>query len=564
MTQPEALDVLKTGANVFLTGAPGAGKTYVLNGYISWCREAKLKVATTASTGIAATHIGGVTIHSWSGIGIADTLSAHDIDRIASREMVVKRIRRAHVLVIDEISMLGGQVLEMVDRVCKAVRQSAEPFGGLQTVVVGDFFQLPPITRKGEEARFAFQSVAWEEARFLVCYLSEQYRHNDELLSSLLSSLRRGEVDQTHYTLLAQQTDIAYENIVPTRLFAHNKEVDERNERELRTLPSKEYTYTMTSHGNQQIAQSLMKSCLSPETLVLKREAMVMCTKNNFDAGFANGTLGRVCDFEPDNGYPVIETGDGRHITIEPMSWSVTEEGKVRAEIIQVPLRLAWAITIHKSQGMSLDAAEIDLRGAFTYGQGYVALSRVRTLSGMRILGVNEHALLVSPVIIAADSAFCTASEAVVRQFQNEPGEAVLAMHRNFVATCGGVYPKRAQMRAKEKEKTLAKRSVQSTYDETHALLREGMDVASIARARHLAQTTVWTHLETLAHRGVLTTTQIKTLTPDTPAWKRAYKTLSGIMDDIGTEKLKPVYEAAGERYDYHTIRLARLLYQRR
>ncbi len=164
MTQEQALDVLKTGGNVFLTGEPGAGKTFVINQYIAWLEACGLKVAVTASTGIAATHIGGMTIHSWSGIGARDTLTRYDLDQIAAKEKVVARIKKTSVLVIDEISMLDGVLLDMLNVICRTIRQSAEPFGGMQVVFVGDFYQLPPITRQGDIMRYAFLSRAWEEA----------------------------------------------------------------------------------------------------------------------------------------------------------------------------------------------------------------------------------------------------------------------------------------------------------------------------------------------------------------------------------------------------------------
>ena len=176
MTQNAALDILKTGANVFLTGEPGAGKTFVINQYIAWLEAAGLSVAVTASTGIAATHIGGMTIHSWSGIGIRDTLTQYDLDKISTNEKVTRRAKKSNVLVIDEVSMLDGKILDMVNLVLKTVRQREEPFGGIQVVFVGDFFQLPPVTRRGDSMLYSFQSRAWSDAQLLTCYLSEQHR----------------------------------------------------------------------------------------------------------------------------------------------------------------------------------------------------------------------------------------------------------------------------------------------------------------------------------------------------------------------------------------------------
>src|SRR6185437_4780283 len=152
MTQAQALTILQTGANVFLTGEPGAGKSHTTRAYVAWLREHCLEPAITASTGIAATHIGGMTIHSWAGIGIKKSLSQYDLDRIASTEHVVKRVRRTKILIIDEVSMLGPETLGMVDAVCRTILSSSRPFGGLQVVLVGDFFQLPPIQKNVQRA----------------------------------------------------------------------------------------------------------------------------------------------------------------------------------------------------------------------------------------------------------------------------------------------------------------------------------------------------------------------------------------------------------------------------
>ena len=150
MTQAQALDILKTGANVFLTGEPGAGKTHTINEYVRYLRARKVEVAITASTGIAATHIGGMTIHSWSGVGIKRSLSKYEIDTIASRDYIYKRVKKARVLIIDEVSMLSANMLTMVEAICRAIKQEKSAFGGLQVILVGDFFQLPPVTRQDD------------------------------------------------------------------------------------------------------------------------------------------------------------------------------------------------------------------------------------------------------------------------------------------------------------------------------------------------------------------------------------------------------------------------------
>ncbi len=190
MTQAQALTILKTGGNVFLTGEPGSGKTHVTRTFISYLREHGIEPAITASTGIAATHIHGMTIHAWSGLGIKNSLNAYDLDAMSTKEYLVRRINNAKVLIIDEISMLSAQTLSMVDVVCRTLRGSPEPFGGLQVVLVGDFFQLPPISKFGDKAQFAYQSPTWKNLKLITCYLTEQHRQDDAGLLSMLSAIR--------------------------------------------------------------------------------------------------------------------------------------------------------------------------------------------------------------------------------------------------------------------------------------------------------------------------------------------------------------------------------------
>lgn len=557
MTQAQALAVLKTGGNVFLTGEPGAGKTFVLNQYIDWLSAAQISVAVTASTGIAATHIGGMTIHSWSGIGARDTLDQYALDHIASNEKIVRRVKKARVLVIDEISMLDGRLLDMVDTVCRTIKQSGDAFGGMQIILVGDFFQLPPIAGRGEMPRFAFESNAWERARFVTCYLTEQHRQEDDLLLGLLSAIRKNDVEESHYTLLSEQNEIGYPDIEPTKLHTHNADVDAVNTAHLRALNTKSATFKMEHAGSKALVEGLIKNCLSPEVLELREEAMVMCTKNNFEAGYVNGTMGRVTKFDRDDGYPWITTSDGRDIKMMPQDWSVAEDGKVRAQITQVPLRLAWAITVHKSQGMSLDAAEIDLRNAFTYGQGYVALSRVRSLTGMKILGVNDRALIVDPRVVHKDVHFRTESGDAEYAFNEMGEEEVEEMQKRFVRASGGAWPIAASM----KRESVKPVKSESTFALTKALLLQNMNTHEIARERKMALATIWSHIEKLVEEKEISRSDIEKLIPPDSSWSETYTKLTRAFTEHGTERLKPVYEALEEQYDYDIIRLGRILF---
>ncbi|MFM2381620.1 MAG: hypothetical protein RLZZ76_387 [Candidatus Parcubacteria bacterium] len=554
MTQERALSILKTGANVFLTGEPGSGKTYVINKYIAWLEACKVSVAVTASTGIAATHIGGMTIHSWSGVGARDTLTSYDLDHITSQKKVIDKIKKTHVLIIDEISMIDARMLDMVNIICKKVRGSTEPFGGIQLVCVGDFFQLPPIARMGERLLYGFESHAWAEAKPLICYLGEQYRQEDEQLLALLKCVRKNEIEEEHFQLLKEQTDIAFEHIEPTRLYTHNADVDAVNLGKLKSLGGMVRKFQMEGRGNKQMQQGLVKSCLSPELLELKEDAMVMCTKNNFEGGYVNGTLGRVIGFDIEGGYPRIETADGRKLTIKPTTWTIAEDGKVLAEIEQVPLRLAWAITVHKSQGMSLDAAEVDLSKAFVFGQGYVALSRVRSLAGLKMLGMNPTALSVDPKIVAVDARFRAVSDDAESAFEEMEEVEIDAMHERFVKAGGGVVVTGEVVVTPKK--IVARIAKENTYEETKRLLLQKKTVSEISAERDMVESTVWSHIETLVEEKKIDFGHTVHLEPK--GWEEMYAELREAIGLCGHEKLKPIFEYCKEKYDYNLVRLAR------
>lgn len=432
MNQQQALNILKMGHNVYLTGAAGSGKTFLLNSYIDFLKSKKIEVGITASTGIAATHMNGRTIHSWSGLGVRDKLDRKDIQELLKKKQLVNRLRRAAVLIIDEISMFHDFHLDMVDEICRSLRGLDLPFGGLQTILCGDFFQLPPVDRSGSGARFANNSKIWRNMEIKICYLEEQFRQEDANYSKLLNEIRASVLSKESFNcLMSRLNQPVSGGIYPTKLHSLNKNVDAINDFELSLISGESVEYQMVCKGNKKLVQILRDGCLAPENLILKKGAVVMFVQNNFEQGYVNGTLGKVVGFN--NGKPMVKTAKGDIIMVEPGNWIIEEKGMIKAMITQMPLRLAWAVTVHKSQGMSLDAAEIDLSRAFTPGMGYVALSRVRKLAGIKLLGINDMAFKVNQDIIELDREFKNQSRLLTEYLINLDSKAIMRRQDDFL-----------------------------------------------------------------------------------------------------------------------------------
>jgi len=559
MTQKEALEILKMGHSVFLTGSAGSGKTYVLNKYIEFLKEKEVSVGITASTGIAATHLNGVTLHSWTGMGILEDLTKKDTERIIRKRHLSKRLKNTRVLIIDEISMLSANQLDVADRIMRAFRlsirpdsswgagtqagRSDKPFGGMQVVLCGDFFQLPPVSKGLKGPNFAYQSRAWQELNPKVCYLTEQYRHEEEGLLSVLDAIRTNSVDEDVLDLLRGRYKARIEGKEDiTKLYTHNVNVDHINRQQLKELPGKSNIFYMQSSGARKLAEVLTRNVLAPEELELKKDALVMFVKNNFEKGYVNGTLGRVCKFDK-TGAPIVETKQGNYIKVLPEKWSIEEDGKIKAKIEQLPLRLAWAITIHKSQGMTLDAAEIDLSKSFEPGMGYVALSRVRSLNGIRLMGANDTAFEVHEDVIKRDKKFRELSQKEIMELTSMPE----VEKQEMLARWG----RKTEETAKKKD----------AKEETRLLVASGMSIRDVARERNLKEGTVISHLEKILISGAECTISHLNTIPDS-----RFKAICKVFADTDNPemKLSPAREKLGGQYSYDELRLARLfLYER-
>ncbi len=556
MTQQEALDILKLGHNVYLTGQAGSGKTYVLNQYIHYLRERDIEVGITASTGIAATHMNGVTIHSWCGIGIRDTLSDAEIDALEQKQYLWSRFKKTKVLIIDEVSMLHGDNLDLIDRVCRSFKRTNEPFGGMQVILCGDFFQLPPIVRGSDEVRFVFHSESWRDMGLKICYLEEQFRQTDAVFTSILNKIRADEVDEEVIELLkTQQGKELSSSVRPTKLYTHNIDVDAVNEWHLKQIPGSPKTFTMQGRGNPHLVDMLKRSCLAYSELSLKPGAQVMFVKNNFDRGYVNGTLGVVTNFDTD-GTPLVRVLSGKIIPAVAQNWAIEEDGKVKAEISQIPLRLAWAITVHKSQGMSLDAAEIDLSKSFVAGQGYVALSRVRTLAGLSLSGFNQTALQIDPNVFEYDKELRSESSRSRDYIAKIPKEEKIKRQTDFIMQSGGsLEPKKVESYLKKEKLPKI-----STYEATRKLVDEEMTIKEIAKKRSMTEGTVLAHIEKLVEEGDIDPQfDLEYLMPDKKAFEKIKKVCEELLEKSGEIKLTPARELLRNTYSFDDIRLVRM-----
>ena len=632
MRQSSALDILKTGQNVFLTGSAGSGKTYTLNQYIDYLRARRVPVAVTASTGIAATHMNGTTIHSWSGIGIKDELTDRDLTNLSRKQFLADRLKDTAVLIIDEISMLHAKQINLVSQVLKHVRKSDKAFGGIQVVVAGDFFQLPPIGSKGESNRekFAFMSEAWLDAKFHICYLSEQHRQVSEAanggldLDDILNQIRRQEVTFEAIAALEATFDQNVD-IKRTRLYTHNLNVNKINDKELADLSGEMMRFEAISVGDSKLVETLKKTVRTQDDLVLKVGSKVMFIKNNTELGVSNGTMGELIGFaavkvddSKDSSDDLIEDGDvgndkqaaksakekakkdkakikkpttqkmpvvrlntGREVIAEPEEWIIEDEtGDVLASYEQVPLCLAWAITIHKSQGMTLEAAEIDLSRTFELGQGYVALSRLKSLAGLQLLGMNDMSLQLDPLARGADKRFLVLSDEADANYAMLDEESMTQAHEKFILKSGGTLSKsvidayanlqtkrreqqQAQIGKKQKLGNQVSDKSDSTLLATRLLLEESLSIAEISQARQLSQSTIMRHIAELKSQDPsLACDHLRPEDEVMTAVGNAYVAIKvannpNDFNDDGSIKLRPIFEHLKQSADYNTIRLA-------
>lgn len=558
MTQDLALEIMKSGHNVFLTGAAGSGKTYVLQQYLDYLDEQGITYTVTAPTGIAASHLGGTTVHSFFGLGIKEHLSQYDLEQLTERKYLWDRMKNLKVVIIDEVSMLSPGTFNAIDQVLRTFTFSSEPYGGIQVILSGDFFQLPPITKKSEsEIRFIFETELWSELEISTCYLEGSKRHHDETLLGILNEIRSSNISETsmnHFRSRYKKKTLIDGSV--TKLYTHNQDVDAINEQELGKLNTPVRIYDATTTGKRTWVERMFDSSLLLPKLKLKKGALVFFIKNNYERGYINGTLGTVVDFNVQN-YPIVETVDGKKISAEPETWIKEDDGKELASIKQVPLRLAWAITIHKSQGMTLDAAEIDLSRAFEPGQGYVALSRIKSLEGLTLMGLNDTALSVDKRVRTIDEKIKQESEELHETFSKLSSEEREHQMRLFSQRMGGGPSKTSQ--------TTKKDVLSDTLKETKEHLKKGLSIEEIAQKRSLKIQTIANHVHDIV--SLYPEIDISHLQPSSEIIEKVEQALNHIQEQEDEEQikpngeraLKPIFQELDGNISYEDIRLALL-----
>lgn len=410
--QREFFEHVFAGENVFLTGPAGTGKSYCIKTLFNYLASKGVFVGKAALTGVAALNIGGSTIHSWAGLGLADEDVDSVVRKAASNKKARERIQNTGMIFVDEVSMASADLMNKIDAVLKNVRMNAAPFGGMQVIFSGDFLQLPPVFKgRGDQLTFAFNSNAWNNANVRSNHLTKLVRQDDKTaFASALQRIRYGELTGSDLQLLESRVNARLDvPIDPIKIFCKNLDIDAYNQAKYSSLQTQEQVYICKDTGLEHYSKYFDKNCPAPPILRLKIGTQVMLLVNvDLEAGLVNGSIGVVDGFSPLG--PIVKFTNGERSIIDQNKWEVKEQeldltGKMRYKVVatrqQLPLKLAWATSVHKQQGCTLDHAVVDLSNAFEYGQVYVALSRVKTLEGLSIAGFNPRKIKAHPECLA-------------------------------------------------------------------------------------------------------------------------------------------------------------------
>lgn len=395
--QLRALGALAGGENVFLTGGAGTGKSYVIRKFLASLERKHFPVL--ASTGAAAVLLGGRTFHSFFGLGIMEGGLEATVARALENRRVVNRLQKARGVIIDEISMIPGLALDAAERIAMIARGGGGPWGGLRVVAVGDFAQLPPVARSGTERDWAFRSVGWRRTNFQSIALHETMRTREGEFARALNAAREGRVTRELRDLLDWRTMIDEDpDFEGSLLFARRDDADRVNRLRLAQLPGPSRLFATEFKGDERFVKPLRANLPMAEMLELKKDALVMIRQNDPEGQWVNGSLGRIQHIEDEE--LDIRLLSGRTITLPKANFRLNDgEGKELASATNFPLSLAWAVTIHKAQGATLDQVRVGLHRLWEPGQAYVALSRVRRSDDLFIAGWEENSIIMDPLV---------------------------------------------------------------------------------------------------------------------------------------------------------------------
>ena len=405
--QQIAFDIVSKGENVFITSAAGGGKSFFIKTIYHHYKERKI-IAITSTTGTSAILINGVTLYSYLGIGLGNSDVSSLFLMIKKRRDVLRRWRDLDILVIDEISMLSPVLFDKLENLARVIRKNNLPFGGIQLILSGDFLQLPVV---GESDSFCFEATSWNNCIKNIVYFNENFRQEDLVFQKCLNEIRLGNISPETTKILRSRVNVKLENeygILPTKIYSLNRDVDQENDEELNKLVLKnndldfyeyELTYEVLRYDIKKVEETIKKSCNVPFSMQLCVGAQVMLLYNmDVENKLVNGSRGVVIGFE--NDLPRVRFMNGIIITIDYNIWSHEENGEIVLQWTQIPLKVAFAITAHKAQGITIDYAEVDLSNIFENAQAYVALSRVRNIEGLSIKNFNKLCIRAHPKAI--------------------------------------------------------------------------------------------------------------------------------------------------------------------
>lgn len=416
--QTQAIEIFQAGRNMFLTGPGGTGKTAIIKQMVAWCKANEKKVQVCALTGCAAVLLNcqAKTVHSWAGIGLANGPNDFIVKRVATNKYKAANWKKIDVLIIDEVSMMSQKIFEILDQLGQQVRKApGQPFGGLQLVFSGDFYQLPPVDDRQNEdptaGAFCFESPQWAPTFTDVVQLKKIFRQTDSAYTAILNQIRVGKLYKSALDALTPHIGKTLpDTFVPTILLPRRREAEMINILELEKLPGEKKIYTLArvetlpSNQPQKLTPEqremehsfLTNNILADKEIVLKKGAQVMCIANiDMESAdpIVNGSQGIVVDFI--GNLPLVQFNSGARRTVGYHTWN--SESCPALGVKQIPLIYAWAITIHKAQGVSLDMAQIDAgSNIFECGQTYVALSRIKSLEGLYLTAFNPQKIKVN------------------------------------------------------------------------------------------------------------------------------------------------------------------------